>query len=92
MSEPTMLKENEDYQLIPNDNDGWDIRILEGEFVETVFTYGKVMAVEEEGKLSFDFSIVSTPDPDLSTENEGLQKFVGDVLYTLIVDSLKEKE
>ena len=86
------LKENEDYQLIPNDDDGWNIRILEGEFVETVFTYGKVMAVEEEGKLSFNFNIVSTPDPDLTEENEGLQKFASGVLYNLIVDSLKEKE
>ena len=91
MSE-VLLKENEDYQLIPNDNDSWDIRILQGDYVETVFNYDKVMAVEEEGKLSFNFNVVSTPDPDLTAENEGLQKFVADVLYTLIVDSLKEKE
>jgi hypothetical protein len=87
-----LLKENEDYQLIPNDNDGWDIRILQGDYVETVFNFGKIMVMEDEESLSFDFSVVSTPDPDLTSENEGLQNYVGSVLLSVITESLKEKE
>jgi hypothetical protein len=90
MDEQTVLKENEDYQLVPNDNNSWNVRILEGEFVETVFKFNTIKVVDE--GLSFDFTIVSTPDPDLSIENEGLQEYVGSILLSVITESLKEQE
>ena len=38
------MKENVNYQLVPDDNDNandtWKIRILEGEYIETVFQFG----------------------------------------------------
>ena len=40
-----MLKENVDYELIPSDDpedDAWSVRILKGDFVETVFQYGAI--------------------------------------------------
>ena len=86
------LKENEDYELVPNDNDGWDIRILTGDYVETVFTFGKIVVMESEEGLSFDFEVVSTPDPDLTAEDWGLQKYVGNVLYDIITRSVKEEK
>lgn len=88
----TELKENEDYELVPNDKDGWDIRILNGDYVETVFNFGKIMVMEDEESLSFDFEVISTPDPDLTAEDLGLQKYVGNVLYDIITRSVKEKE
>ena len=92
MDNPTVLKENEDYELIPNDNDGWDIRILSGDYVETVFTFGKIVVMESEEGLSFDFEVVSTPDPDLTAEDWGLQKYVGNVLYDIITRSVREEK
>ena len=86
------LKENEDYELVPNDNDGWDIRILTGDYVETVFTFGKIVVMESEEGLSFDFEVVSTPDPDLTAEDWGLQKYVGNVLYDIITRSVREEK
>lgn len=87
------LKENVDYELIPGQReDSWDIRILNGEFVETVFYYDKITVVDDEGLLNFNFSIVTTPDPDLTVENEGLQKYAADVLYDIITESVKEAE
>ena len=86
------LKENEDYELVPNNNDGWDIRILTGDYVETVFTFGKIVVMESEEGLSFDFEVVSTPDPDLTAEDWGLQKYVGNVLYDIITRSVKEEK
>lgn len=85
------LIENEDYELIPNENDGWDIRILKGDYVETVFTFGKIVVMENEEGLTFDFEIVSTPDPDLTPEIFGLQKYAGSVLYDIITRSVNEE-
>ena len=92
MNKPIELKENEDYELVPNDNDGWDIRILTGDYVETVFTFGKIVVMENEEGLSFDFEVVSTPDPDLTAEDWGLQKYVGNVLYDIITRSVREEK
>ena len=38
------MQENKDYELIPSPNDShsWHIRILTGDFVETVIQYGTV--------------------------------------------------
>ena len=47
------LEENVHYQLIPaEDTDNpqaWDIRILEGDYIETVIRFGNVALNEEKG-------------------------------------------
>lgn len=95
MNEPTRLKENENYQYIPvtrNNQESWDIRILDGEFVETVFYFDKLQVAEDGEHLNFNFQIISTPDPDLDVNNEGLQKYVGMVLYDILENSLSNQE
>jgi hypothetical protein len=77
------LSENKDYQFIPVNRDGkesWDIRILEGEFVETVFYFDKIQVADDGEHIKFNFYIVSTPNPDLNEDNQGLQKYAGMVL------------
>ena len=78
--------ENVDYQLIPSavDEGHWNIRILKGEFVETVIAFGKISLDDKEDKLKFTFDILFTPDPDLTVENNGLQLHAGSILYNLI--------
>ena len=51
--------QNTDYEMIPNDVDGWDIRILTGEFNETVFTFEHLRVIDD--GLKYRISIVESP-------------------------------
>lgn len=92
------LVENEDYELIPgtsDDNiDEWNVRFLSGDFVESVIRYGKVTinGEEEEMTMSFDFDVVSSPIPDLSENVVELQEFAGDVLISIIENSITKSD
>jgi hypothetical protein len=89
------LVENKNYQFVPVNRDNkesWDIRILEGEFVETVFYFDKLQVAEDGEHLKFNFEIVSTPNPDLTTENVDLQQYVGMVLYNILENSATNQE
>jgi hypothetical protein len=86
------LSENKDYQFIPVNRDGkesWDIRILEGEFVETVFYFDKIQVADDGEHIKFNFYIVSTPNPDLNEDNQGLQKYAGMVLYNILESAIQ---
>lgn len=90
------LSENVHYEIVPNpeDNLGWAIRILE-EFPETVIQIGSITydgtdEDDEEGYLSFNFSILSTPDPDLTVDDLTLQEYCSRILSTVIEMSLIE--
>ena len=78
--------ENEDYELTPGPNDHWHIRILKGDFIETVMAFDKISLDEKSNRLKFKFDIISTPDNDLNCENIGLQTYAGSVLYNLIAE------
>ena len=68
------LSEDVHYQIIPSDDKhGWNIRLLE-EFPETVIAFDVIELVEKEEQLSFNFTIISTPDTDLSVESLPLQE------------------
>tara|TARA_R110000868_G_scaffold97730_5_gene268873 strand:+ start:753 stop:1034 length:282 start_codon:yes stop_codon:yes gene_type:complete len=85
--------ENVDYQMIPDvtDKDHWNIRILKGEFVETVFAFDKITFDEKDDKLKFTFNISFTPDPELDIHNNGLQLCAGKILYNLIESANDDK-
>jgi len=38
------MKENKDYQIIPSEehSDAWEVRILSGDFTETVVRFGSI--------------------------------------------------
>ena len=89
-----MVTESKDYELIPleDDADTWGVRILTGEFSETVIKYGNV-GFEGEGKdmvMKFNFDIISTPDEDLDVEtNTELQELARDILFTIFDENNK---
>jgi hypothetical protein len=89
-----MVTESKDYELIPleDDVDAWGVRILTGEFSETVIKYGKV-GFEGEGDdmmMKFNFDIISTPDEDLEVEtNTELQELARDILFTIFDENNK---
>ena len=80
----TKLSENVHFEIIPSeDKHGWNIRILE-EFPETVIAYDVIEVVEDKDQLSFNFTIVSTPDGDLSVNDLTLQEYSGRILSSLL--------
>lgn len=83
-NDPQTLKENVDYELIPSEGENWDVRLLTGEFTETVIQYKELRVSETEEHLKFNFEIVSSPDLGLTDEEYALQKRVGDVLYSIL--------
>ncbi len=86
------LVELKDYELVPAEEDeqAWAVRVLSGDYVESVLRFGTIsMNRVEEGVLTFDFAIVSSPDPDLTTENVDLQEYAGDLLQAIIRDGIE---
>ena len=84
--------EGTDYQIIEPDReeDPWHARILTGKFPETVIQFGAVALNETEGHLSFDFGVVSSPDPEAVVENEELQGVAHDILQSIFDIALEE--
>lgn len=88
------LSEGIDYELIPVeyvDNEAaWDVRILRGEFTETVLRYGTISFDGVEENLRFDFRVVESPDPDISSEVVVLQEFAADILEDILDRGINE--
>lgn len=72
------------YELTPveeNPNEqAWHVRILEGEFAETVIAFGNVALHKDGDHLSFNFALVSSPDDTLTEDYEPLQDFAAEIL------------
>ena len=84
--------ENEDYEMVPADRtiDAWDIRILKGTFVETVIAFGAVRFVGKKDQMTFNFDVVSSPDPDLTVDNVDLQIEAGEILESVMAKGMEE--
>lgn len=86
------LSEGVHYEIIPQSDDirGWDVRLLE-EYPETVIRYGKVAFDGKRDALTFNYEIVSSPDPDLEVEtNLTFQEYCGRILSNIIEQSISE--
>ena len=84
------MKQNEDYELIPGNGENWDVRILTGDFTETVLNFSKLKVTEDGEHLSFNFDIVSTPDLELNAdENIDLQNVAGVILSDILEEASK---
>ena len=84
------LSEGVHYEIVPQINDarGWDVRLLE-EYPETVIRYGNVAFDGKRDALTFNYEIVSSPDPDLEIENNlTFQEYCGKILSNIIDQSL----
>ena len=86
-----MFEENVEYELIPGDNDHWHVRVITGDFIECVISFGQIKLKDDEF-LSFDFTLHFSPDPDLTEEDYNLQKYAGKMLESLIMRTINEME
>jgi len=92
------LEENIDYEFIAVDEDTnqWRVRFLTGAYPETIISFGKVTAYENESSddatLKFDFDIHYSPDENLTDKDAGLQKEAGDILVSILEGSIDNKE
>ena len=92
MEHSKVLEENIDYEMIPCAGENWDIRILTGEFVETVINFKQLRVADDGEHLTFNFEIVTSPDPGLDADtNTDLQSHVGMVLSSILENSVTMK-
>lgn len=88
------LSEDVHYTLIPadgaNNEQAWDVRILEGEFVETVIRFGNISFNGKDDCLNFNFSIISTPDSSLTVDDTNFQLYAGEVLESILEKSISD--
>lgn len=82
--------ENIDYELTPGENEVWNVRMLKGDFIETVFTFGALKILEEE--LHFSYDLEYSPIDDLNEDNPELQIVVKDVLMSVLESALGNME
>ena len=82
------MKENVDYELVPfeESSDHWGVRILTGDFIETIIRLGAIAANEKAGHLSFNFSVLhNVESEEIVTENNPeLQKIAGEILNDIL--------
>ena len=64
------MKQNEDFELIPGEDEWWNVRFLKGPFVETVIRMGNLVVDEKADNVKYDFQLISSPDNDLSEEEK----------------------
>lgn len=95
MAERTSTKrENVDYELVPvtyaNNDQAWEVRLLTGEFCESVIRIGNIAVDGKADNLTFNFTVSSSPIPDLDPDtNVDLQNEVGETLIAIIEDSIE---
>jgi len=81
-----VLIENKDYELIPSSGDpndeNWRIRVLNGDFVETIFQF-EPLELDEDQHLKYNFRVIQSPSDEAVNENKALQDLVGDVLFSI---------
>ena len=89
---PNMLEENKDYELIPGNDEHWHIRIKNGEYIESVISFGSIKVNEDSLEMNFDFTLHYSPDEDLSVDNVDLQKHAGRILESVLMSNLEKME
>ena len=88
-------KENITYEFVPGpDHDqDWHIRIMDGMYNETVIKYGAISFNEvEQGMMTFNYNIISSPDTDLTEDDIGLQETAGCILQNIIKEAIEKDD
>lgn len=82
------MQENVDYELVPiEDDDHWQIRIKSGDYIETMFQFGKLKVVDEE-YINFSYDLIYSPIDGLDEEDAGLQEVVKEILISVIESAI----
>ncbi len=77
------------YEIIPDDESpAWLVRIIEGQFIETVIQFGSIAFNEIKDNMSFNFFIKTSPDPTITESNEELQIEAGEILEDIIANGI----
>ena len=86
--------ENHDYVLTPGKDDHWNIRILQGPYVETVFNYGTIKVSDCGDYLKYDTEIVSHQQDDNwdPAEDVNWQEITGRLLIKIVENSLEDTD
>lgn len=86
---------DKDYTYIINDKDvnSVHVKLLTGEYAETVFKFGKVGIDEKDGNayLQFDFDVISSPIKKVAKKLE-FRNYIGDLLVSIITSKLDIEE
>jgi hypothetical protein len=84
--------ENVNYDLIPSANDGWDIRVLTGDLVETVLRINYVSFKEEDLTVKIDYEVVFTPDTSLNPSDEIIRSAVHGIFHSMMVNMVEHAD
>ena len=86
-----MVNEGVDYELSPSTETGveqaWDVRLLNGDFTESVIRFGNIAFDGENDCLTFNFMLISTPVEGLSEDDVGLQDRAAEILQSILEDA-----
>jgi hypothetical protein len=89
------MREAVDYEYVVDEKDkaSVHIKLLNGEYKDTVFKYGKVGVKEEGDKayLQFNFDVIQSPIKKLE-KNLEFKNYIGDLLSTIITKQLDVEE
>ena len=86
-----MLQEYRDYNFVPHpeDDEQYAVKILRGDYMGVVFSYGKISAKESNdrisGILSYTYDVLVDPG-DIITNQEHFGNHVGDILSSIITN------
>ena len=82
------MQENIDYELIPTeDDDHWNIRIKQGDFIESVIRFGS-LKMSEDDYLHFDYDLIYSPIEDLKEDSQELQEVVKEILVSILESAM----
>ena len=86
------MEEGVHYEIIPDhkDDQAGNVRILAGPFTETVLKYGVIKFNEIPKNMSFNFSIIYSPDTELTVDDLRLQDSAGAVLEKIMENGMKD--
>ena len=88
------MKQNEDYELIPGENDHWNIRIKSGYYIETVFNFGELKVGEDGETLTFTSDVVYDVLGDWWKPHEDIDwhHTTGEILYDILEQQVERQE
>lgn len=89
------LEVGKDFEFIVEEKDinSVHIKILTGEYTDTVYKYGKVNVDEKDGNayLQYDFDVISSPIKKVEKTLE-FRNHIGDILLNIMMDKLDIEE
>lgn len=87
-----MLVEGKDYELVPVVEEGvelWNVRIMEGDYPETVIRFGTLTPDPQNQEIRFTFDVIYTPDESITKEDRGLQEYCIRLLSAIIPTTME---